>query len=66
MGGYSQGYLVHMLDLEVNEWVLCADTAETHAEIRGLRPGHLYRYILYTAEMLAKDSVTRIFTSIFL
>jgi hypothetical protein len=47
MGRYSQGYLVHMLDLEVNEWVLCADTAETHAEIRGLRPGHLYRYILY-------------------
>ncbi len=55
---YSQGYLVHMLDLEVNEWVLCADTAETHAEIRGLRPGHLYRYILYTTERLAKDSVT--------
>ncbi len=46
MGRYSQGYLVHMLDLEVNEWVLCADTADTHAEIRGLRPGHLYRYTL--------------------
>jgi hypothetical protein len=39
-----QGYLVHMLDLEVNEWVLVAETTtETRAEIRGLRPGHLYR-----------------------
>ena len=42
-GNVTQGYLVHMLDLEVNEWVLCAETTDTKAEIRSLRPGHLYR-----------------------
>jgi hypothetical protein len=35
-----------MLDLEVNEWVLCAETTANNAEIKGLRPGHLYRYLL--------------------
>jgi hypothetical protein len=62
MGRFSQGYLVHMLDLEVNEWVLCADTAETHAEIRGLRPGHLYRYRGKACE----GQCNEIFTSSFL
>ena len=35
------------MDLEVNEWVICAETSanETETVVSGLKPGHLYRSI---------------------
>ena len=36
-------YTVNMMDLTVNEWVTAAETKDKSAEIKSLKPGHLYR-----------------------
>lgn len=32
------------MDLEQNEWIPCAETASKSVEVKGLKPGHLYRF----------------------
>ena len=42
-----QQYLVNMMDLTVNEWVTAAETGDKSVEIKGLKPGHLYRFEVF-------------------
>ena len=37
-------YVVNMMDLTQNEWVTVAEPKDKSAEIKGLKPGHLYRF----------------------
>jgi len=45
-GSPITGYNVQLLDLEVNEWMNCAETSATSTQVQvtGLKPGHLYRF----------------------
>ena len=38
------GYTVNLLDLSQGEWVTVAEPTSLTAEIKNLRPGHLYRF----------------------
>lgn len=40
-------YTIAMMDLTVNQWVTAAETKDRSAEIRGLKPGHLYRFEVF-------------------
>ena len=42
-----QQYMVNMMDLTVNEWVTAAETGDKSVEIKGLKPGHLYRFEVF-------------------
>ena len=37
-------YMVNMMDLSQNEWVTVAETKDKSVEVKGLKPGHLYRF----------------------
>ena len=39
------GYTVNLLDLSQGEWVTVAEPTSLTAEIKNLRPGHLYRFL---------------------
>jgi len=42
-------YVVNMMDLSQNEWVTVAEPNDKSAEIKGLKPGHLYRFEVVAA-----------------
>ena len=42
-------YVVNMMDLTLNDWVIVAETKDKTAEIKGLKPGHLYRFEVVAA-----------------
>ena len=48
-------YVVNMMDLTVNEWVIATETKDKSAEIKGLKPGHLYRYKFCPLQGLSLD-----------
>ena len=43
-GSPIANYVVNMMDLTVNEWVIATESKDKSAEIKGLKPGHLYRF----------------------
>ena len=53
-------YVVNMMDLTVNEWVAAAETKDKSAEVKCLKPGHLYRFEVFAVNKEGKSPAARL------
>lgn len=53
-------YVVNMMDLTVNEWVAAAETKDKSAEVKCLKPGHLYRFEVFAVNKEGESPAARL------